>query len=194
MDEKKVKTFMTLAGQPVSSKLTSANESVRSLGARLLLSETLEYVINGLGVQVSVGDVVIEDPNGLSYASKPSSGHAEEQVSTKEMLDGLCDVAYTMYWNALAFGLPLEEGFELVCDNNLEKFVALQDWSKGECLLTPSEWHCEQDIKWPESVALVQVIAFENQFFAVGKDKGGKVCKPSHYRSVCLDELLERAA
>jgi hypothetical protein len=194
VDEKKVKTFMSLAGQPEANKLTVADEDIRCLGARLLLSETLEYVINGLGVQVSVGGNEIHDPNGLKYTTRKGVEQDCNLVSTKEMLDGLCDVAYTMYWNALAFGLPLEEGFDLVCDNNLEKFVALPGWTQGEGLLTPSEWHCNCDVRWPESVAAVQVVEFEGQFFAVGKDKGGKVCKPAHYQSVSLEELLERAA
>jgi hypothetical protein len=194
MKEAKVKKFMTLAGQPVSQKLTVADESTRCLGARLLLSETLEYVINGLGVAVSFNGTDISEPNGLSYSARMGETDSFQNVSTKEMLDGLCDVAYTMYWNALAFGLPLEEGFELVCDNNLEKFVALTDWGKGEGLLTPAEWHCDCGIVWPDSVAAVQVVKVDGTFFAVGKDKGGKVCKPAHYQSVSLDALLEKAA
>ena len=62
---------------------------------------------------------------------------------------GLADVAYTMYWNSSAFALRLEEAFERVCDNNLDKFVALDGWSRGEAVLDRTEWHCDRQVEWP---------------------------------------------
>jgi len=50
MKTDKVKTFMTLAGQPVEEELNISTEAQRKLGAQLLLSEVLEYVIVGLGI------------------------------------------------------------------------------------------------------------------------------------------------
>ena len=108
------------------------------------------------------------------------------------MLDGLADVAYTMFWNALAFGLPLEEAFELVCDNNLEKFVRLSAWSSGEGTLPEDQWDCGCGAQWPEEVVRVEALRIKDDYFAVGKDKNGKVRKPSHYRSVELEELLSQ--
>jgi hypothetical protein len=115
------------------------------------------------------------------------SGSDSDQL---EMLDGLADVAYTMFWNALAFGLPLEEAFELVCDNNLEKFVLLEDWNGAEGPLEENQWHCGTNASWPEEVTSVEVIRIGAEYFAVGKDSRGKVRKPAQYKSVDLADLL----
>ena len=176
---------MTLAGQKVATKLHHGTPEQRKLGAQLLLSEVLEYVIDGLGVIPEVNGVKITDADNLVYHTE-----AERNPSSVEMLDGLADVAYTMYWNASAFGVPLEEGFELVCDNNLEKFVKLESWKRGECELIPGEWHCNLEITWPKEVATVQVIEVDGEFYAVGKDARGKVRKPSSYKSVDLSALV----
>jgi hypothetical protein len=95
-----------------------------------------------------------------------------------------------MYWNACAFGVPLEEAFELVCDNNLEKFVKLASWSGPERTLEQPEWHCNQAVSWPAEVVRVEVLNISGEFFAVGKDARGKVRKPSTYRPVDLSALV----
>lgn len=186
MKADKIAQFMQLAGQNVSPSFSEGSEEVRKLGAQLLLSEVLEYVIHGLGVTPEFQGTAITDPNALEYRS---SGNSADQL---EMLDGLADVAYTMFWNALAFGLPLEEAFELVCDNNLEKFVLLKDWSGATGVLEESKWHCEQDVSWPSEVQSVEVLLVAGKHFAVGKDVNGKVRKPSHYSSVDLGNLLSQ--
>ena len=187
MDSDKVKQFMTLAGQKVATQLSSPDKKIRALGAQLLLSEVLEYVVHGLNVVPKVSGIAITEPNQLEYEAQG------EEVDQVQMLDGLADTAYTMYWNALAFGLPLEEGFDLVCDNNLEKFVRLDSWKNGERFLDKEEWHCNREITWPNEVASVQVINVSGTHFAVGKDKSGKVRKPSSYKSVDLAPLLNAA-
>ena len=189
MESDKIKKFMTLAGQSVQERLTTGTPEQRKLGAQLLLSEVLEYVIDGLGVIPSVNGQPITEADSLTYASS-----TEARPSPSEMLDGLADVAYTMYWNAHAFGVPLEEGFDLVCDNNLEKFVKLEGstWSAGP--LAATEWGCRLGISWPKEVVSVTVIAIGSEFYAVGKDERGKVRKPSSYRSVDLAAVLSRAA
>jgi len=112
-----------------------------------------------------------------------------------EMVDGLADVAYTMYWNACAFGVPLEEAFDLVCDNNLEKFVKLGRGAEFSPGVLPREaWHCNLGIRWPEEVAQVSVIKVADEYYAVGKDSRGKVRKPSSYTSVDLLPLVNQAA
>lgn len=176
---------MQLAGQKTSGAFREGSKQERELGAQLLLSEVLEYVIKGLGVTPTVNGTKIEDPNGLDYKACTAN------VDELEMLDGLADVAYTMYWNSEAFGLPLEKAFDLVCDNNLEKFVALDDWQGATGALEESEWHCNCDVTWPEEVASVTVLEIHGEFYAAGKDKNGKVRKPSHYTSVDLKPLLE---
>ena len=106
------------------------------------------------------------------------------------MVDGLADVAYTMYWNSEAFKLPLEKAFEMVCDNNLEKFVQLENQS-AEKNLDKQSWDCGKNISWPSEVAEVEVIKNQEQFYAVGKDANGKVRKPSSYKSVDLTSLIK---
>ncbi len=178
----KVETFMQLAGQTLPTDIDSGSEATRKLGAQLLLSEVLEYVIKGLGVIPEIHGKPLTDPEAVHY----THGKTPQPV---EMLDGLADVAYTMYWNALAFGMPLEEGYDLVCDNNLEKFVRLDD----ECavgVLPALEWHCGRDIRWPAEVTTVQVVDVKGARYAVGKDARGKVRKPSSYSPVDLSELV----
>ncbi len=183
MKADKISLFMELAGQSTREKLQSGDPKQRALGAQLLLSEVLEYVIKGLGVIPEFEGTKITAPDALSY-------HPTSEPNHEEMLDGLADVAYTMYWNACAFGIPLEEAFELVCDNNLEKFVTLPDWSDGERTLSNQEWDCGKSVSWPPEVVVVDVIKVRGAFYAVGKDARGKVRKPSTYASVDLQPLV----
>jgi hypothetical protein len=130
-----------------------------------------------------VNGTPITAPDSLSYEAKA-------EPDPVEMVDGLADVAYTMYWNACAFGIPLEAGFDLVCDNNLEKFVRLEKWSGAERELESHEWHCELEVRWPAEVVKVEVLKVDGVFFAVGKDNRGKVRKPSTYQPVDLSSLV----
>jgi hypothetical protein len=187
MDATKIETFMRLAGQSVHEKLHSGDAAQRALGAQLLLSEVLEYVIKGLGVIPEFAGTKITSPDALTY-------HADHGPDHEEMVDGLADVAYTMFWNACAFGIPLEGAFELVSDNNLEKFVKLDGWSKGEGDLARDDWHCGLEVSWPSEVSSVSVLKVGAEFFAVGKDARGKVRKPSTYRPVDLSRLLKEVA
>ena len=183
MDSSKIEKFMQLAGQDVRDRLTSGDQKTRALGAQLLLSEVLEYVVHGLGVVPHVNGTPITEPDALTY-------QAANNADPLEMIDGLADVAYTMYWNACAFGVPLEEAFELVCDNNLEKFVRLDRWNAGECELERSAWDCGRAVSWPAEVVRVDVVEVDGDFYAVGKDARGKVRKPSTYQPVDLEQLV----
>lgn len=188
MESSKVEKFMALGGQavanPNSAKTGSAlSDNQRRLGAQLLLSEVLEYVIHGLGVIPEFDGKKITSPDSLHY-------HTESEPDLIEMLDGLADVAYTMYWNALAFGLPLERAFDMVCDNNLEKFVKLGEWARGKSALSESEWDCRLAVRWPAEVVRVEVIEFRGEFYAAGKDARGKVRKPSSFSPLDLSPLL----
>ena len=186
MKDAKVRQFMQLAGQSCPKNFTSADPKTRALGAQLLLSEVLEYVIHGLNVTPTFNGTPITEPNQLQY-------DAASSFDKEHMLDGLSDTAYTMYWNALTFGLPLEEAFEVVCDNNLEKFVKLEFWSEGERPLESNEWDCKREITWPPEVVAVKVVKVGQEFYAVGTDKSGKVRKPSTYKPVDLKPLLDAA-
>ena len=174
---------MQLAGQGVQNKLDDRDPNTRALGAQLLLSEVLEYVIRGLGVIPHINGAPLTDPEAITY--EPT--HAPDR---EEMVDGLADVAYTMYWNECAFGIPLPKAFDLVCDNNLEKFVLLPEWTEGARELTQDEWGCGVGITWPLEVARVEVLLIDGDFYAVGKDARGKVRKPSSYKPVDLSRLV----
>jgi hypothetical protein len=184
MKSDKIRKFMQLAGQSRSAALRMGTEAERKLGAQLLLSEVLEYVILGLGVTPEIQGVQIKNPDAVTYS-------ASQNAVPLEMVDGLADVAYTMYWNAEAFGLPLEQAFETVCDNNLEKFVRMKAWKGAAQTLVRSEWHCGQDIVWPNEVVQVQIVQVGEEYYAVGKDQRGKVRKPSSYKPVDLHALIE---
>jgi len=187
MDDKKIKKFIKLAGQDIGTSFLELDPKTRELGAQLLLSETLEYIIKGLGVVPSFNEIDITDPNGLKYCSK-------DPVSKLEMLDGLADVAYTMFWNSVRFGIPLEEGFDLVCDNNLDKFVCVDglDFKVGD--VDSQNWGLGKDVTWPENVSKVSIIDYQGSLYAVGFDKTGKVRKPSSYKSVDLKPLVANAS
>lgn len=186
MKSDKIQQFMEIADQTFSHRFCEGSEEERALGAQLLLSEVLEYVIHGLGVTPVVDGQPITEPNEVEYTT--NGGAAPDK---KEMLDGLADVAYTMFWNKVKFGVPLEQAFEMVCDNNLSKFVALPDWSEGPGNVPREKWDLGLNVDWPESVASVDVVKVNGMHFAVGKDSSGKVRKPSTYSSVDLSELLK---
>ncbi|RME57725.1 MAG: hypothetical protein D6780_07865 [Candidatus Dadabacteria bacterium] len=179
----KVEKFMKLAGQVVRDSLDAGSKEERLLGAQLLLSETLEYVIKGLGIAPVVQGVKITDPDALKFEEF-------REPNPTEMVDGLADVAYTMIWNANAFGIPLEEAYDIISDNNLEKFVKVSSDSFKEGLVAKEQWHLNQNIKWPKEVVQVEIISLNGELFAVGKDKNGKVRKPSSFSPPKLKSLL----
>ena len=184
LKRKKVERFLRLSGKTIPGQIDLSSGEERALGARLLLSETLEYVIHGLGITPVVNGEPIVDPDALQYEING------QEPNTLDALDGLADVAYTMFWNAVRFGLPLEDAYDLVCENNLSKFVPLENWSDSPGELPRDRWDCDQDIEWPESVTRVDALVVDGQFFAVGRDSGGKVRKPSNYRQVNLTRLV----
>ena len=184
MNDEKVKQFIELAGQKGSSEFITGTEKQRELGAQLLLSEVLEYIIKGLGVIPVVNGVEITEPDSLTY-------NAQKIPDKLELVDGLCDVAYTMFWNAVTFGIPLEEAFIIVCENNLEKFVKLpNEFGTGLGELEKSNWHCNKNISWPVEVSNVYIVSYNGIQYAVGKDKTGKVRKPSSFSIVDLNKFL----
>ena len=183
MNGEQVELFVELAGGVPAASIASSSEKLRILGAGLILSETLEYIIKGLGLTITVGSQKISDPQSFSFdfAGPPVA---------EDMLDGLADIAYTLYWNAIMFQLPIEAGFKAVCENNLQKFVSLSEgeFSAGE--VVKEHWHLNRDVHWPDEVVSVVVVATRHGLFAVGKDANGKVRKPSTYTPLSLTPLL----
>ena len=184
MDDKKVRQFIALAGQAPATTFIEGDQKLRELGAQLLLSETLEYVIKGLGVYPTFQGTKITDANALTYT-------ASQTPSKLEMVDGLADVAYTMFWNSVMLGIPLEKAYSLVCDNNLEKFVLLESGFAPLGELAKENRGCQKNITWPKEVTHVFVIDYDKNMYAVGKDATGKVRKPSSYSSVDLSTLVD---
>jgi hypothetical protein len=184
MKSAKVNKFISLAGQNASKEFIVGTPEQRKLGAQLLLSEVLEYVVHGLGVEPEVNGIRITSPDALHY-------HNATEPDKLEMVDGLADVAYTMYWNSETFGVPVEAAYDLVCDNNLEKFVKLGSWALGRTALEQGEWDCKLGVTWPKEVVAVEVVQYQGEPFAVGKDARGKVRKPSTYVSVDLTSLCK---
>jgi hypothetical protein len=187
-----IRRFMQLAGQNIASSgpIVEPSTAQRILGAKLLLSEVLEFVIDGLGVHPSVNGVTITDSDALEYSV------GRENTDPVEMIDGLADVAYTMYWNSCAFGLPLEDAFSAVCENNLEKFVRLEgavpySIEGTKRLVDPAYWGLDRNITWPKEVVCVEILSVDGFWYAVGKDASGKVRKPSSYQPVDLRGLLD---
>ena len=60
MKADKVDKFIKLAGRQTSDRIIEGDEKDRTLGAHLLLSEVLEYLILGLGIEPEIGGV--KDP------------------------------------------------------------------------------------------------------------------------------------
>jgi predicted HAD superfamily Cof-like phosphohydrolase len=179
MNGDKVAKFIRLSGNPVAESFHHGSPAQRQLGAQLLLSEVLEYVVHGLGVTPEFDGMPITAPDRLQYT-------CTSEPNLTEMLDGLSDVAYTMYWNSITFGAPLEEAFDAVCDNNLQKFIPLPEYSGSVGQISPEHWHCGQSVLWPKEVASVSIVKIDGAYFAVGKDANGKVRKPSTYSPVDL--------
>lgn len=185
MNADKIRLFMELAGQPVTHNLQTLSETERKLGAQLLLSEVLEYVIHGLGITPEVKGIKIDHPEELTYLSQGTPDKLE-------MVDGIADVAYTMYWNACAFGIPIEEAFKLVCENNLDKFIKLEStFTVDPGPIEKNKWHCGLNVNWPPEVVSVEAVKVNNVLYAVGKDQRGKVRKPSTFKPVRLECLLD---
>lgn len=187
MNDKDVKLFMQLGSQKISSKLSGMDDTSRILGAKLLLSEALEYVIKGLGVIPSVNGQQITCGDSLTYEV------GRKEVDLVEMLDGLADVQFTAFWNKQRFGIPLEEAFEAVCKNNLDKFVPLpNDGSFKVGRLDKSKWDLGKGIKWGSDVVTVSCVEVEGRLFGVGQDEHGKTRKPSSFKPLDLTDVVNK--
>jgi len=183
IDGRSVAMFMQLAGLKLPQNFSVPDENIRKLGAQLLLTELLEYIIHGLGVTPIINGTRVSKSEDVSF-------EIHGDVNLTECLDGLADVGYTMFWNAKVLGAPLEEAYRLVCENNLQKFVELDGAQFLAGPIARERWGCNQGVEWPSEVSCVTAVAVEQELFAVGKDERGKVRKPSSYRPVDLAKLV----
>lgn len=107
-----VELFMRLAGQATPSEPTVPDEATRLLRAKLLMEETLETIIHGLGVGVDYFRA-----NGtwkFSIVNPPNM---------VEIADGVADMIVVATGTALACGIKLEPIQQLVDEANLAKFA-----------------------------------------------------------------------
>lgn len=186
MKDKEVRLFMQLGRQLIQDRLGEMSDNSRILGAKLLVSEVLEYVIKGLGVTPIVNGEKITCGDSLKYEI------GANDVNLIEMLDGLADAQYAVFWNKCHFGIPLEEAFAAVCKNNLEKFVPLpRDGSFKVGELDRSQWGCGKGISWGADVVKVSCVEVEGGYYAVGQDEHGKTRKPSSFQTLDLAPLVK---
>ncbi len=112
----RVKKFMQKVGQPTPDRLTTPDEKIRILRARLILEEALETV-HAMGVQVKAGGEngpLIEEPS-LEFT-------ANGDIDLFEVVDGCADISVVTVGTLIAFGVEDEPVLEEVDESNLRKF------------------------------------------------------------------------
>jgi predicted HAD superfamily Cof-like phosphohydrolase len=123
----RIKEFMRGAGQPTPESYHELTEAERVIRARLILEETLETIVLGLGVQVGVRGL-----HDVVQISRPENGgkfmeqfvlNAEWEYDPVEFVDGVVDIHVVSRGSLIAAGIPDEAFQEEVDDNNLLKIA-----------------------------------------------------------------------
>jgi len=107
-------------------------------------------------------------------------------VNSKELLDGVVDVAYTLFGLmqiAEQLGYDVFGALEAVCKNNDSKFVKTIE-EANETAVMYEEQNIAVDIRYNE----------EYDVFAVVRKSDFKLLKPKGYKSVVLDQFLPKEA
>lgn len=105
-------------------------------------------------------------------------------VNSKELLDGVVDIAYTLFGLmqiAEQLGYDVFGALEAVCKNNNEKFVKTIE-EANETAVMYEEQGVAVDIRYNE----------EYDVFAVVRKSDGKLLKCKGYKSVVLDQFLPK--
>jgi hypothetical protein len=112
---------------------------VRILLARLAFEEVLEYIIEGLGIDIQLG-----------INSKLSLENVEfvpgEDMDIVETIDGACDVRYVVTKALSLCGVPDTVFQEIVDHNNLLKFADGHRYDQHGKLIKPPD-HPKAEIK-----------------------------------------------
>lgn len=111
----RVAKFMKLAGQATPAFTGTMDEHTRISRARLMLEETLETIILGLGVKLT-------NPDGSVIDLKTTRFEINGELNVQEVVDGCADVHVVTTGTLVALGVPDEQLLELVDENNLKKF------------------------------------------------------------------------
>jgi predicted HAD superfamily Cof-like phosphohydrolase len=112
----RVKEFMQKVGQPTPESLTTPEEKIRILRARLILEEALETV-HAMGISVRAGGAegtVIKEPE-LHF-------DVDGEVDLIGVVDGCADISVVTIGTLIAFGVDDEPVLEEVDESNLRKF------------------------------------------------------------------------
>ena len=112
---RRIREFMTKAGQDTPSKPVIPDEETRVLRAKLILEEALETV-KALGVEVAVNGHSFNHGEQLSYA-----GGGE--VDMEGVVDGCADISVVTIGTFIAFGVDDQPILEEVDSANLRKFA-----------------------------------------------------------------------
>lgn len=119
----------------------------------------------------------------MHYDNCPKRG-LKEEIDKKELLDGIVDIAYTLFGLMQAaeqLGYDVDGALEAVCLNNDTKFVKTVE-EANETAVIYEEQGIPVDIRYNE----------QYDVFAVVRKLDGKVMKPKGYQSVLLDEFLPK--
>lgn len=124
-----VELFMRLAGQETPAVPTVPDAETRLLRAKLLMEETLETIVRGLGV-------------GVDYFSANGSWKFSIMgpPNMVEIADGVADVIVVATGTALACGIKLEPIQQLVDEANLAKFAPGATRREDGKWLKPPGW------------------------------------------------------
>lgn len=124
-----VVSFMQQAGQNTPEKITEPSKADRLLRAKLILEEAFELINDGLGVEVSMQEYILE-PQKLEYRTV-------QEPDIVAAMDGAVDLLWVgVTGTSIIFGCDLEPLIEEVDRSNLSKFIdgyRREDgkWQKG---------------------------------------------------------------
>ncbi len=120
-----VKTFMEGTNQPTPKVYTVPTEAQRILRARLIMEETLELIIRGLGIDLTCNrphGVIIDESNGKLVDNFKFTVN-QNTYDPIELIDGVCDVRVTSTGALVDIGVPDSIFIDAVDDNNILKLV-----------------------------------------------------------------------
>ena len=182
----KDKVIEALEQKPVSNvKLEQAKEMAYKFNTIIgsdVSYETLARKLERVDEEVMETFDAVTGWHTLEYGNRVAGRVYEASVDKKELLDGVVDIAYTLFGLmqvAEQLGYNIEGALEAVCKNNNEKFVKTIE-EANETAVMYEEQGTAVDIRYNE----------EYDVFAVVRKTDNKLMKPKGYKSVVLDQFL----
>lgn len=177
-EEKRVKDWMTKAGQQCPDKPTIPSLEIRKLRARLILEEAFETIENGLALDIEIdvygtiySDEITFSPKLTIRLSAGDGKFRPKEPDLVALADGLADLQYVNLGTAVACGIDLEPVFEEVCRSN------------------ESKWWTTNEVDYLKQPDLSFRPLAENQFCAT--DAGGKVIKSPSFSRPQIAPILK---